>query len=317
MSAALIVNPKSGGGNRKGVELAQMLRGTNSIVRVLTDFTSLAPVMDELGASSVTDIFVSSGDGTIQAIQTMIAENRRFACPPRLCLLPHGTTNMTAADLGFRRKRLADQAAFIENLQPRELRERPTLRVANPGDGRVRHGMFLGTGAVWQGTRFTQDTVHAKGLKGNTLGPLATLAGVAAKSLFSKSVPGDDSRIDRPHWMRVTQGGTVHADGEKLMLIASTLQKLVIGARPFWGGAVGPLRASIFPYPMPNLARWMMPMMYGGESRKAPAGAASFSGTGFEIETRTPFVIDGEYFDPPEGQALRVEAGPVFTYIVA
>jgi hypothetical protein len=28
-------------------------------------------------------------------------------------------------------------------------------------------------------------------------------------------------------------------------------------------------------------------------------------------------VIDGEFFSPPKGEALRVETGPLFTYIVS
>jgi len=56
-------------------------------------------------------------------------------------------------------------------------------------------------------------------------------------------------------------------------------------------------------------------MMYGGEGRKSPAGSHSSSGDAFQIKTATPFVIDGEFFEAPEGQALQVETGPEFTYI--
>ncbi len=99
----------------------------------------------------MTELFISSGDGTVQAIQTEIAERFAPGFLPHLALLPHGTTNMTAADLGFRNRNLEVQADFIANRKSRLHAKRPTVRVANPRDGKVRHGMFLGTGAVMAG----------------------------------------------------------------------------------------------------------------------------------------------------------------------
>ena len=55
--------------------------------------------------------------------------------------------------------------------------------------------------------------------------------------------------------------------------------------------------------------------MYGGEDRRYPEGAISFSADSLEIASAVPYVIDGEFFDPPEGEALRVETGPVLTYL--
>lgn len=315
MTAALIVNPASGRSNGKGIALAGMLRSARHVeVRVLDDFTALECQLGSLASAGVTDLFISAGDGTVQAIQTILAERSPFAALPRLGLFAHGTTNMTAANLGFRRRGLAAQAAFIRDPRPCAIADRPTLRAANPRDGRPRHGMFLGTGAVWRAVVFCQEAIHKAGLKGEAA-TFATLAVAIGRSLGSGSLAFDETRIDRGYAMTISRGGKVIAQGEQLMMVASTLDRLILRTRPFWGGAGGPLRASVFPYPLPSLARWLIPMMYGREDRKAPQGAMSFSGRGFEIETATPFVIDGEVFDPPQGEALRVEVGPVFGYI--
>jgi hypothetical protein len=55
--------------------------------------------------------------------------------------------------------------------------------------------------------------------------------------------------------------------------------------------------------------------MYGRENRMVPKGARSLSGSAFEIATRTPFVIDGEFFEPPAAEPLRLETGLEFTYV--
>jgi hypothetical protein len=311
----LIVNPQSGKESGKGLELASRLKNDGHVmIRVLENFRQLGTFLDEMARAQVTELFVSSGDGTVQAVQTEIAERFAPAFMPLLALLPHGTTNMTAADLGFRNRNVKVQADFIANRQSRVLARRPTLRVANPKDGRVRHGMFLGTGAAWQATLFCQDAIHRVGLKGD-FATFATLATAVAKSVFSAANPDDPTRIDRPYEIALLRNGETQLAGQHLLLLATTLDKLILGTRPFWGGKAGPIRVSTIPYPVPSVVRWLLPLMYGGEERAVPQGARSLSGRAFEIATRTPFVIDGEFFDPPDDVPLRLETGTEFTYV--
>jgi hypothetical protein len=315
MKRGLIVNPQSGKASGKGLELAALLKqDARVITRVLHNFSDLGAYLDEMEQAGVTELFVSSGDGTVQAIQTEIAERYAPAFFPRLVLLPHGTTNMTAADLGFRNRNVKVQADFIANRQSRLLAKRPTLRVANPKDGKARHGMFLGTGAAWQATQFCQDAIHRVGLKGD-FATFATLATAVVKSVFSAANPDDPTRIDRPYEIALLRNGETELAGRHLLLLATTLDKLILGTRPFWGGKAGPIRVSTIPYPVPSIGRWLVPLMYGGEDRTVPPGARSFSGGAFEIATMTPFVIDGEFFDPPDDVPLRLETGAEFTYV--
>ena len=99
------------------------------------------------------------------------------------------------------------------------------------------------------------------------------------------------------------------------MMISTTLKKMFFNTNPFWGGVNGPIRTSVFPYPVPSLLRWLIPIMYGSETRKVPKGAMSFSTDRFEIETPHSFVLDGEFFDPPEHGPLKIETGPERVYI--
>lgn len=315
MRAGLIVNPASGKSSGKGLVLAEKLKSASAVpVHVLEHFGQLPQVLDEFAVAGVTELFMSSGDGTIQAVQTELAERRPFAQLPRLGLLPHGTTNMTAADLGFRYRSIDAQAQFLIHPQPRILRPRATLRAVNPRDARPRHGMFLGTGAVSKAALFCQQAFNARGVGGNWAS-FATLASAAARSLFTAADPADETRFDRPYSIAIDADGRNMASGDQLLMLSTTLDKLILGARPFWGGVHGPIRTSVIPYPVPGIIRWLLPIMYGGENRKVPAGAASFSSTSLAVTTPDTFVIDGEFFEPPEREPLRIETGPVFTYI--
>ena len=313
--AGLIINPQSGKSSGKGLSLVDMLKGNAAIsTRVLEKFEQLPGFLDEFAGDGVTDLFISSGDGTIHAIQTELAERKPFKAIPRLSLLPHGTTNMTAADLGFRFRTLQAQADYITHLEAKQLRERPTLRVVNPRDGRPRHGMFLGTGATSEATLFCQRVFNARGVKGN-IATFATLASAAGRTMFTKPNPHDVSRFDRPFPIEITSDGREFCTGTQLLMLSTTLEKLILGAKPFWGEKLGPIRTSVFPYPVPSIPRWLLPIMYAGENRKMPEGAKSFSSARLEISCPVSFVIDGEFFDGPVDGPLKVETGPVFTYL--
>jgi diacylglycerol kinase (ATP) len=318
LKAGVIINPKSGRGRGKGLALAAQLqrRNTAADILVLQDFSDLYHGLERMAANAITDLFISSGDGTIQAIQTWIAESGRFQKAPRLCLLPHGTTNMTAADLGFRRKSISAQADFIGTLTPIEVRARHTVRVVNPvGRGPV-HGMFFGTGSVSEATRYCQVAFNDKGV-GGSWATFATLATIASKTIFSAPNPHDAKRFDKPYPITVRADGKLLSDGQQLMMIATTLDKLILGTRPFWGGATAPLRVTSFPYPVPNVVRWLLPIMYGSETRKVPAGAFSAACTACDVTSPTSFVLDGEFYDAPQNEPLRLELGPRLEYIVA
>jgi diacylglycerol kinase (ATP) len=313
----VIINPKSGRGRGKGLALAAALKqgAHDADVVVLQNFTELEVTLERFAANSVTDIFVSSGDGTIQSIQTWVIESGRFKTMPRLCLLPHGTTNMTAADLGFRRHSINDQAEFIAHVQPTELRARHTVRVVNPKGRGPLHGMFFGTGAIAEATRYCQKAFNDKGI-GGQWAAFATLATVMSKSLFLPPDASDPHRFDRPYPITLRTDGQTRCAGEQLLMLATTLEKLILHTKPFWGGASAPLRTTTVPYPVPNIMRWAVPALYGKEDRRTPPGATSTACRACEVSCPTPFVIDGEFYDPPTDEPLRLEVGPSIEYVV-
>ena len=313
--AGLIVNPLSGKGRGKGQALAEKLRGDASIsLHVLENFEHLDDVIDTMARDGVTDLFISSGDGTVQEILTQIVERGAFPAQPRICLLPHGTTNLSANDLGFESHSLDAQAAFLRSLEARRLVTRNTIRCANPGDGRARHGMFVGTGAISVATHYCQRAFNEQGVRGQWA-VAQTLLTAVRKYMFSGPDPLDEARFDRPYAISVSAGGRAMAQGTQLLHMSTTLDTLLLRCHPFWGGKTGPIRTTVIPYPVPAVLRWMLPIMYGGENHAVPAGAVSFCAPALEVSSDVMFVIDGEFFPPPVDEPLRLETGPVFTFV--
>jgi diacylglycerol kinase (ATP) len=317
MTVGLIINPLSGRRSGKGERLRQMLAKTSSVeIAVLEDFAQLPAILNYLAHKEVDVLAISSGDGTIQAVQTELAEKRPFPRLPRLVLLPHGTANMSARLLGLGRS-LPEVARLLQDQQSLDALPtltRPTLRAANPSDGIPRHGMFLGTGAIYAATVYCQDVVHRAGITGNAA-ILATLMRSLLAGSCSPATSPHSPNVLRSYELRVVADGLEKFSPSGLLFLATTLDRLVLGSRPFWGGRTVPLRATAIPYPVANLARWVWPALYGSEQRSMPEGAVSFCASTIEIDGPTPYVIDGEFFKPPQNVPLRVETGPDLIYL--
>ncbi len=311
----LIVNPRSGKGNGKGLALLEALQGDSRMtIRVIDRFEQLSGFVEDMARDGVTDLFISSGDGTIQEILTQAVERRLFKTLPRICLLPHGTTNLTAADLGLRHRSIAAQAAFLR---------RPALADLQP---RANHS--LRQSGRWQGAPW-HVRGHRRGCRSHALlpgglqqqgcqGPMGHFRYAGQRHRQGPVLgpdPHDETRLDRPYDIMVEANGRRYCEGQQLLQMSTTLEKLVLNTRPFWGGKTGPIRTSIFPYPLPSVLRWLLPVMYGGEGRKPPPRAVSFCSEDVAVTSRTMFVIDGEFFPAPENEPLRLAAGPVFTFV--
>ena len=317
MTVGLIINPLSGRKGGKGERLRRFLNKDAAVeLAMLESFADLPAVLAHMASRGVDVLAISSGDGTIHAIQTELAERRPFERFPKLVLLPHGTANLSASRLGVLRdpEEIARLLESPSSLHALPTIVKPTLRVANPADGRPRHGMFMGTGAVYTATAYCQEVVHRAGLSGNTA-IVATFLRCLFGGMLARGGQTLPVRIARKYELHVHADGAERFSPDGLLFLATTLDSLVLGARPFWGGRTGPIRATALPYPIKHIWRWVWPALYGAEARRMPEGAASFCARSLEISGPTPYVIDGEFFDPPPNAPLRIDTGPDFVYV--
>ena len=98
-----LVNPNSRRNRRRPPDLEGVL-ATGMPVETPSDVDEVHDALARLAAADVDVVAISGGDGAVLAAMTAILIDGPFARPPILCLLPAGTTNMTAADAGYRGK---------------------------------------------------------------------------------------------------------------------------------------------------------------------------------------------------------------------
>lgn len=316
MRVGLIINPRSRQ-NRKGrFQVDQSLVGTDIVVETLGGVDSIASRLERLASAGIRTLVVSGGDGTLARILTAIAEGGMFDPLPRIAILPHGTTNMTAKGIGLRLSRGATLTGLDDAVDTGRLKilRRATVRVENPRDVPPQHGMFFGAGAILRAVLASHDGGLGSKLEGEPANFIVMARSVYNAIAGGRRVKPDD--IYQPTDMRILADGNTMSTGEHLLFIVTSLDRLVLGSRPFWNTGTAPLKATSIAFPMPALMRTGLKLLYGGAERRLDENVFRSRGVEtVELDIASGFTLDGELFDPPKDTPLRIAAGPTFEFV--
>ncbi|GIX29881.1 MAG: diacylglycerol kinase [Porticoccaceae bacterium] len=308
----VLVNP--GSGRLRGRRGLRLPLPPGARVCEVDEPRRLAAVLEEWRASPPELIAVAGGDGTVAALFAALLECPPFPLPP-LALLPAGTANMTAGDVGVpgglerAARRLSAWLAGARRDAPRRL-TRHVLRLAGAG-ATPRYGMFLGTGAVIQGTEYAHRRIHARGLRD---GPSVALA--ALRTLWG--VARGDPRFDRPLQVALRGDGRPLFSGRARVLVASTLERLAMGLKPFWGTEDGPIRTTLVADGARGLLCAAPGILRGRPSRRVRGDGGYLSANLHRLELSLQGLVnlDGELVAADATLPLEVSArGPV-TFLV-
>lgn len=295
--------------NREGArEVHAALENRPGIVELdFDERTSLAEIAAELRRRAVGLVVVNGGDGTVQGLLTELLEGPREAPLPTVAILPRGMANMTAQDCGLASGKPAALHRLVAVARAGELKRhivrRRVLRVENAVGVPPQRGMFFGAAGIFDAIRYCKSAVHTRGLKGEWAN-LTTLLHLLAGFVRGRTPPG----------MLEGENVTARIDGEtrqgrELLLLATTLDRLVVGSRPFWNDAGKPLRYTALAYPPQHLLRNAWTVLWGKDRRRLPEPAYFSRGAErVELAMDGPFTIDGEYFRAEAARPLVLTA---------
>lgn len=316
-AVGVLCNPRSGRNRRRLAQLrrfAQALPG--AVYREAATPVDVAAAVDELLAAAPQLLVVNGGDGSVQAVLTHLLGKRPAAELPPLVVVPGGTTNMTASDLGVRthpEKHLRILARWLDGSGPSPGRVmRPVLRVEHRRAEAPRYGMFFGAGAIHTGVQLFHQRIRSLGLGG--LGPGLAFAGSLAALLG-----GRDSRLNRPTTVGVRIDGEEVRTQQYLLLLVSALDRLFFGMRPYWGDEPAPLHYTAVRHRPPHLLRSLPAILRGrGDRVVAPDdGYVSRNIDSVELTLDEGFILDGEHYDADAGEGpVRVSAVGPITFLV-
>jgi Diacylglycerol kinase catalytic domain len=306
-----VVNNPASGNNRRGNRLNAILDGLrrSGVAHAEADsLDGLVAATQRLLADGVELVVVNGGDGTVQAVLTGIFRAPRTARVPILAVLPGGTTNTTARNVGYgarAEQALAELVAGAERGQlPGRVEKRPVLRIDRGSVPEPLYAMFFGAGAVYHGIRFSKDQVESRGLRGQ-LG-----AGLSLAVFLWRVVSGGKGELFPP-----LRASTTVDDGEMeredlFGILASTMDRQFLGLRPYWGREAAPIHYSTLAYSVRSPVRAATAVMRGKPNRfvRPELGYKSCNAFRIELEIDSGFTLDGELFPADESTPLRLTA---------
>ena len=311
----MLSNPLSGG-NRKGF---QKIRQTAAaacppiLQREVQTPANVASALADFARQEVNVLVVNGGDGTVQAVLTSLFHLKPFEILPLLAVLRSaGTTSMIAGDIGLKgiRHRALQQLFSWSGAQNGKavILKRPVLRVQVPGKENPVYTMFLGAAGIYQATHFYHQKIHTIGLRGE-VGPGVTLARFAMAMAFK------DRKVLSAVPVTTRLDHNPPEAGNYFAVLVTTLERLFLGLRPFWGTESKPLHYTAIGSRPYRFGRLLPSLLKGRRSPHiTPAnGYISHNADQIQLNLDSGFALDGQLYKPdcPQDPVVVTDGGPV------
>lgn len=296
----MLNNPLSGG-NRNGLQKirdAAAAAHPQVFQREVQTPTDVAETLADFAQKEVNILVVNGGDGTVQAALTALFHKNFFEIMPMLAVLRSaGTTSMIAGDIGLKGPRESALQRLFSWARTRDapaaIMQRPVLRVQVPAKIEPVYGMFFGAAAIYQATHFCLQKIYARGVRGE-MG-----AGVALARFLLAVVLRDRKVVSAVTiTTRLNQESTQQQ--KYLLVFITTLQRLFLGLRPYWGAEIKPLHYTAVGASPRHFLRSLPSLMRGRRGRyiKPDNGYISHNVDEVQLTLNSGFNLDGELYTP-------------------
>ncbi|MCF6221528.1 MAG: hypothetical protein L3J65_10490 [Robiginitomaculum sp.] len=288
-----IINPQSHTVAKRGSDLVRAGVTSKTNCYMLGTFGTLPSAVADILATGREHIFVEGGDGTIHGVlSAFMAQQPDVDKLPCFTLLPGGMTNLVAAHVGLKRPTAKKIKTLAENPQDQKIVKMPMLGAKAEDADKAHYGFLLSTGALPAATRYCAEHVHTKGIGGS-----AAVRNTLLKVLFGRGVERDTILKPSPLSLNLD---TAWIEGDHIITVATTLPRLMIGLKPFWGTGDGKLMITHAGKDARNVVRNVARMLLPGQSA---AAAVKLKRDGFQswnvgnaiIQLSGEVVLDGEF----------------------
>jgi len=289
----VISNPASGHNRDQFDTIRARLEATPGLTHVVTRSPDeIDEALEELARHDVEVLAINGGDGTNSAILGRVLEQRPFENSPRIALLPAGTANMNAGDVGIRGSLANAVERFCTwctgDRTATRTEQRALLKVERANET-PRYTMFIGAGAVIHGTEYAHENMHSRALRDDVSVALGTVRTVWV-------VLRDDPRFNKHGTIDLALDGKAPRRHDTLILAVSTLQRLAFGMRPFWSDAPGAVRVTVMDQGCTKFARTFFSIARGKPNRNAvpESGYHSYNANTVALNLSGKLNLDGE-----------------------
>ncbi len=304
-----LLNNLRAGRNRKGAaSLLHFLVDHPEVARVETSSAQAVPdALWELAHQDVELLVVNGGDGTLSHVLAEILGTGAFdGRVPHVAVLRGGRTNMSARDLGSHRDPVRAMTNLLWAAQTGRVHERvverPVLRVQYGPGFDVRSGMFFGAGVIHRGIELVHRHFKAgrQGLFGASLMTSTLLARLA--------LLGDSRGVLEPDKVGILIDGVSVERGESMLVMATSLDALFLGLRPFWGRGQGRVRFTSIAADAPEFGRSLPRILSGRPKLEERDGYVSRNAQRVDLRMDCGFTVDGELVAPAADRIVSLTA---------
>ncbi len=287
----IVFNPEAGD-NRKD---ARRIR--QALCHIGETFTVAGPrdmerALFSLAKSGKSWLLISGGDGTVQMTLSALFNTRPYSFMPYLCVLPGGTTNLIAIDIGPK----TSQAKALKQLQHMikkknqakvQLVKRHILKVSSRAG--KRYCMFMGGGLIAKGVCFYERSFRKGKVQGGK-GVALTFLRFLVDFLFSSYADPVEVKIDAME----------KVSGKAGLFMATTLARLFWNMKPFWQARPEDPKFTIILKKPKGLWR-LFPYIVSGHAHPELNLQNGYFSCGFsrmELLISSPLSVDGELLHP-------------------
>jgi len=308
----IVSNPLSERSRRGIAEIRAAVAGrADFLLREPGSLQQLSETLREFAAAGVGLLVVHGGDGTVQTVLTALLADRPFPTTPPVAILPGGMTNLIALDVGLTpppARALARLAAAAD--LRRHVLTRPVIRLEGAGE-RPSYGMFLGTAAFVRAAELNRGSLHRFGIR-DPLAIALIMASLLAKYLFLRGRPNAFFRGDP---IGIGLDGAPPEQGDRFLLLVSTVETLVFGLRPWWGREAGAMHLTAVGFPPKRLPGMLWTLLRGRVPRDPPAAYHSRNADRIVLDMTCPLTLDGEMIRPVPGRPIVLSAGEQIDFV--
>jgi len=310
----LLLNPASGKVKKKIHHVREIIADIPGvIIGEATCPEEFIPILDLYYLQKITHLIIIAGDGTVQAALSYYLNIAKGNNIPNILILPGGTTNMTASDLGIigfevNLKKIID--VFAGNVQSRHIKK-PLLKIELQDKPAV-YGFFFGAGIIASGVKYFNMHVKKSGITGEII-TLAAIVPFIFKLLFS---PGNYKQGQA--LIEIEVDGIQKKPLCTVLFFATTLDRLLFGLKPYWGQTENSLHITYIRAQANKFWRSLISIMLNrGRYLNETDGYYSFNSHKISIRLNSSYIIDGEIFNSKNHNLqLNLSATDHVTFIV-
>lgn len=313
---AVLTNPKSSTMLRRIDKVREWVEQSFGVVHYeIETIEDVDDAVEFFAHAKPAVIIINGGDGTVGAFMASLLYSGLMENIPPIAIAPGGKTNMTGADLGSKGRPEAMLEKILQLVRSpdfdRHLTERNLIEL-DMQDGKLPYvGTFFGTAGIVRGIHWTRENAHKPGRPVWISHIIALFTLLAAGLGLSRK--NKDILTSEHMDIYIKNGGRM--SGQYASVLATTLDELVLGLKPYGKEGVGGLKFSAIQPGAGSLFRAVKGLLTGAFGQKGITGVQVRRSDKIVIKGTDPVTLDGEIFYPAPDKEITLVGNRKFTFV--